>query len=169
MNLLTIDAVNALERKEFVTRFGGVFEHSPWVAEAAVEKRPFNDRCDLHAKMIEALRKAGRGSQVSLIGAHPDLGELVAKLTEASKREQASAGMNDIGPEQLALFHRKNAAYRERFGFPFVICARLNNPDTILNALDRRISNDRETEVDAALEEIAKIASLRLADLVEAP
>jgi len=101
-----------------------------------------------------------------MIRAHPDLVGRAA-LTAESAREQAGAGLNQLSPEEIALFQRHNAAYREKFGFPFVICARLNKKEAILAGFERRLPHSREQEIQAALEEIFKIAELRLRDLAQ--
>jgi len=157
--------LNAMDREEF-TRFAGpVFEHSPWVAERSCDRRPFATREQLHAAMCETVRNASQDEQLALIRAHPDLvGRAV--LTSASKAEQASAGLGDLTPDEEALFERCNRAYRERFGFPFVICARLNKKDAILAAFPGRLRHSPEKEIETALEEIYKIADLRLRDLI---
>jgi len=157
--------LNALDREEFTHLVGPVFEHSPWVAERSWAARPFATREQLHAALCETVRRASAAEQLSLIRAHPDLvGRAI--LTRASQAEQASAGLGDLTPDEVALFERSNRAYRERFGFPFVICARLNKKDAILAAFPGRLRHSPEKEIETALEEIYKIADLRLRDLV---
>ena len=115
------------------------------------------------------MEQAGETRQVQLIQAHPDLvgrAALAGTLTPESNREQASAGLGQLTPEEIALFQNNNQAYREKFGFPFVICARLNKKEAILKGFETRLKNNREQEIKAALEEIGKIARLRLLDLV---
>jgi OHCU decarboxylase len=152
----------------FVDRYGSLFEHSPWVAERAWEKRPFADREDLLAKLTSAMHEAPREQQLTLIRAHPDLAGRAAiegTLTDDSTREQASAGLDRLTPDEHEAFTRTNAAYRERFGFPFVVCAREHDKASILATAEARLQNEPETEVHNALGEIAKIARLRLEDL----
>jgi len=108
------------------------------------------------------------GKQLALIRAHPDLvgrATLAGTLTRESTGEQASAGLNALSPAEIALFQKQNAAYREKFGFPFVICARLNKKEAILAGFEHRLKNSPEQEIPAALGEIFKIAELRLRDL----
>jgi len=162
-----IDTVNALDRPSFVRRFGGLFEHSPWVAEQAWDARPFSDRVGLHRAMVDVVDRAPRERQLELIRAHPDLAgkaAIAGELTDDSRREQASAGLDRLTPEEYERFTRTNTAYRERFGFPFVICAREHTKDSILEAARERLGNDEDQEVRVALSEIAKIAWLRLED-----
>jgi 2-oxo-4-hydroxy-4-carboxy-5-ureidoimidazoline decarboxylase len=149
---------------------GPVFEHSPWIAEAAWAQRPFTTIEQLHAALCAVVRAATEAQKLALIRAHPDLvGRLAqaGQLTRESAHEQASAGLDHLTAEEVALFQRNNAAYQARFGFPFVICARLNRKAAILSGFQARLRNSAEQEVAAALEEIYKIAELRLRDLVK--
>jgi OHCU decarboxylase len=119
--------------------------------------------------MCAVVRQSGEDRQLALIRAHPDLvgrAALAGTLTKESTGEQASAGLNRLTPEEVALFQRQNAAYQEKFGFPFVICARLNKKEAILAGFERRLKNSRAEEMKTALEEIFKIAELRLKDLI---
>jgi 2-oxo-4-hydroxy-4-carboxy-5-ureidoimidazoline decarboxylase len=160
-----MSSVDAPDRESFVARFGGVFEHSPWVAEAAWERRPFDSVDDLHAELCAAMRAAPRDRQLDLIRAHPDLAgkaAIAGTLTDDSRREQAAAGLDRLTPAEHAAFTRGNEAYRERFGLPFVICAREHTTESILAAMEERLAHTEEDEVATALDEIAKIARLRL-------
>ncbi len=162
--------LNRLERERFVDEVGGAWEASPWVAATAWDRRPFGSVEALHAAMTAAVREADGDRQLALIRAHPDLAGRAAaegRLTAASTREQAAAGLGALSPADLARFGHLNAAYRARFGFPFVVCARDHTAATILDAFEQRLGHDREREVRVALEEIARIARLRLVDLVE--
>jgi OHCU decarboxylase len=162
---------NAMDdRDTFVERYGPVFEHSPWVAEAAWEHGPFADREALAHGLEQAMYAAPRDRQLALIRAHPDLAGRAAvegTLTASSQREQAAAGLDRLTPDEYETFRRTNAAYRERFGFPFVVCVREHTIPTILDAFARRLGHTSERELDTALEEVAKIASLRLHDRLE--
>ena len=158
--------LNAMDRVEFVRVVGPVFEHSPWVAARTEAQRPFSTREALHAALVATVAKAGEDEKICLIRAHPDLiGD--AELTAASQSEQASAGLRDASPEEANQFREFNRKYRERFGFPFVICARLNKKEAITRAFPIRLRNTREQEMETALQEISKIAELRLQDLVQ--
>lgn len=166
----TLVELNALDRAAFTAALGHLFEHSPWVAEAAWGRRPFRDATHLHAELGAAMRGAARERQWALIRAHPDLAGRLAQqrqLTAESTREQASAGLDRLGDAELAEFQRLNDAYRAKFGFPFVICARLNAKDAIVAAMRRRLEHGAEEETQTALAEIEKIAKLRLDDLVK--
>jgi OHCU decarboxylase len=163
----SIPELNRVSREEFVRWVGPVFEHSPWIATVAADKRPFADLDALHRQLCQIVRDAPEGEQIALIQAHPDLVRR-GVLTAESIREQASAGLDKLVPEQQSAIQSQNQAYRGKFEFPFVICARLNSKDSILDALARRLTNSREQEIQTALEEIFKIAQLRLRDLCQA-
>ena len=164
--MLNLNQVNALERHEFTRVFASLFEHSPWIAARTSGKRPFDDRANFLAALCDTIMKANDEEKLCLIGAHPDLvGNAV--LTAESDREQTSAGLVDLSPEERVQFQNSNSLYRERFGFPFVICARLNKKEAILQAFPRRLENSTAEEMDTALKEIFKIAELRLKDMVE--
>jgi 2-oxo-4-hydroxy-4-carboxy-5-ureidoimidazoline decarboxylase len=161
--------LNTSDRATFTAALGHLFEHSPWIAEETWPKRPFHDATELHEKLCATMREAPRLRQLALINAHPDLAGRLAqqnKLTTDSTREQASAGLNRLTDEEFAEFQRLNTAYRERFGFPFIICARLNAKEAILGAMRTRLANSPEEEFQTALGEIEKIAHLRLEDFL---
>ena len=139
-----------------------LFEHSPWV-ELRADSRPSSG--DRHADLMAVVRDAAPEEQLALIRAHPELAGKAAvdgALTEASAAEQASAGLDRLTPEEFDRFHALNAAYREKFGFPFIICVRLTDKAGILAAMERRLANDRDTEIAIALAEIGEIVRLRL-------
>jgi 2-oxo-4-hydroxy-4-carboxy-5-ureidoimidazoline decarboxylase len=162
---MDMSTVNALEPSEFVRVIGPVFEHSPWIAESVVRRRPFGSVEVLWQAMCDVVRQAMPVRQLALICAHPDLvGRAV--LTAESQGEQAAAGLMDLSPREAELFARYNTQYKARFGFPFVICARLNKKDAILAAFPMRLANTTGQERATALEEIYKIARLRLDDLI---
>ena len=163
--MLKLAELNALEREEFTRRLGSLFEHSPWVAARTCAQRPFASRAELHEALCATVRAAREEEKLGLICAHPDLvGRAV--LTSESQAEQMSAGLGGLSAHDIAQFEEYNRIYRERFGFPFVICARLNKRDAILRAFPERLVHSREKEIKTALAEIYKIADLRLRDLV---
>jgi OHCU decarboxylase len=147
-----------------VARYGAIFEASPWVARAAYAEGPFADVDALHAAMVAAVRAAPREQQLALIRAHPELAAPIA-LSDASEREQASAGLDRLGDDEAERWRALNARYRERFGFPLVVCVREHTKDSILAWGEARLGHDRDEEVEIALGEIAKIARLRLEEL----
>ena len=161
----TMASLNGLSHEEFGRACGPVFESSPWIAAETAAQRPFADFDALLRALCGRVRSAAPERQLALICAHPDLvGRMT--LTAESQREQASAGLTALTPEEIELFRARNESYRNRFGFPFVICARLNKKEAILAAFDQRLPHSREEEIEAALEEIFKIAALRLRDIV---
>lgn len=167
--MLAMHDINALDDEQFTARLGPLFEGSPWIAAATAHARPLADRAALHAALLATVAAAGEQRQVALIRAHPDLAGRAAvarELTAESAREQASAGLDRLTPAEFERFTRLNAAYRERFGFPFVICVREHDTHGILAQFEARIANDRAAEIATALREIGKIAWLRLLDLV---
>jgi 2-oxo-4-hydroxy-4-carboxy-5-ureidoimidazoline decarboxylase len=167
----TLSEINALPLDQFVQFIGPVFEHSPWIAEATWSKRPFADLESLHRSLCQTVAGSAESKRLALIRAHPDLVGRAARegtLTPSSQAEQAGAGLDRLAPEEIALFQKLNAAYHERFEFPFVICARLNKKKAILNGFRTRLENSREREMETALAEISKIAYFRLKDIVKA-
>jgi OHCU decarboxylase len=166
----TMAELNALGVEDFVRVIGSVFEHSPWIAREASGQRPFAGTHEILDALCDTVRNASDDQKLALIRAHPDLvsrAALAGTLTLASTAEQAAAGLNKLTPEEMALFQKQNEAYRRKFGFPFVICARLNKKEAILGGFSQRLQNSGEQEIQAALQEIFKIASLRLQDLIE--
>jgi OHCU decarboxylase len=152
----------------FVARYGAVFERSAWVARAAWRVAPFASIEALHAAMVRAVDDAPREQQIELIRAHPELAGREAaagELTDASTREQASAGLDRLTAAELERWSALNADYRERFGFPLVVCVREHSKDSILAWAQERLAHDPEQEVEIALQEIAKIARLRLVEI----
>ena len=166
----SLQNLNAMDEEKFVATIGHVFEHSPWIAQRTYAKRPFDSVASLHEKLVETVRASGEDEKLALIRAHPDLVGKMARagaLTRESTGEQRAARLTALSPDEVQQFDRYNAQYRERFGFPFVICARENKKDAILTAFPERLRNTREQEIDAALAEIYKIARLRLSDAIE--
>jgi OHCU decarboxylase len=166
---ISINELNGLGQTDFVRLIGPVFEHSPWIAEQTFVHRPFADFAALHRRLCETVKASGEEKQLALIRAHPDLvGKLAlaGQLTPESTGEQASAGLDKLSAEEVALFQHQNTAYKNKFGFPFVICARLNKKEAIIHGFEARLKNSREQEIRTALEEIFKIAELRLRDLI---
>ena len=167
----TIDEINALDRAAFVARLGFLFEGSPWIADETWPTRPFADRRALHAALVQTMRAAARDRQLALIRAHPDLvgrAALAGTLTRESTGEQRAAGLDPgaLTTAEIAAFADANDRYKARFSFPFVICARENKKESILTGFATRLDHDREEEIATALDEIAKIAWYRLADVV---
>jgi OHCU decarboxylase len=153
----------------FVERYGGVYEHSPWVAEQSFAALPeHSGAAELAAAFAACVDRADAETRLALIRAHPDLAGRAAvrgELTEDSTGEQASAGINQCTPEEFRRFQDFNDRYRKKFGFPFVMAVRNSNRHEILAAFERRLRNDREQEFAQAIHEIHKIARMRLETL----
>ncbi|WP_334184501.1 2-oxo-4-hydroxy-4-carboxy-5-ureidoimidazoline decarboxylase [Novosphingobium sp.] len=142
-----------------------LFEYSPWVEERADARASSGDRL---ADLLAVMQEASAEEQLALFRAHPELAGKAAidrTLTDASAAEQASAGLDRLTPQEFERFHALNAAYRDRFGFPFIVCVRLTDKAGILAAMERRLDNGRDAEVAAALEQIGEIVRLRLEDM----
>jgi 2-oxo-4-hydroxy-4-carboxy-5-ureidoimidazoline decarboxylase len=165
---------SAMDRETFVATFGRVFEHSPWIAEAAFERglpADADSAAGLHRALCAVLRAAPVAKQRALIEAHPDLaGRLsgAARLTADSTQEQAGAGLDRLSDDERARFAALNAAYRGRFGFPFVMAIKGRTKHEVLRAFERRLGNDAALEHSTAVAEIEQIALLRLLDLLPA-
>jgi 2-oxo-4-hydroxy-4-carboxy-5-ureidoimidazoline decarboxylase len=168
---LTLSGLNGLSASSFVAALGEVFEHAPWVAEAAAHSRPHPTVAALHQAMMQAVRAAPAERQRAFITGHPELGSRVkrAELTGHSQAEQGSLGLDRLSAEEFDRFCRLNAAYREKFGFPFIICVRRHTRDSILREFERRLGHDAETERERALAEIGLITRLRLVAKVDGP
>jgi 2-oxo-4-hydroxy-4-carboxy-5-ureidoimidazoline decarboxylase len=165
---LTLQEINALDQDDFIKELSMLFEGPPWIVAQAWHARPFTSLGHLHQALCAVMYKAPVEQQVALLRAHPDLvgrAALAGTLTPASTSEQATAGLDRLSPGEIAAFSRLNQAYRDRFGFPFVICARENKKDSILAGFDARLHNSREQEIEIALGEVAKICYFRLSDL----
>lgn len=165
MSELTIEELNRAERETFVDLLGGVYETSPWVAERAAADRPFSSVDDVHGAMRHVVEAASRARQLELLRAHPDLGERT-EMTEESRAEQASAGLDQLSPDQYAAFQRLNDTYRERFGFPFIMAVKDESPDAIQDAMEARVDHADSEEFRTALDEVHTIARFRLEALL---
>lgn len=161
-----------MTKARFVERFGGVFEHSPWIAERAwaLELGPAHDTAvGVHSALARMFRTATEAERLGVLTAHPDLAGKLAqarRLTEASTAEQASAGLDALTDAERAAFQQLNADYVAKFGFPFIIAVRDNTKATILDAFRRRLANDRATEFATACAQVERIAELRLREML---
>jgi 2-oxo-4-hydroxy-4-carboxy-5-ureidoimidazoline decarboxylase len=165
----TLADLNAAGQGDFVAALGKVFEHSPWIAEQAAARRPFAGVRPLFAAMIEAVDRAPPERRLALIKAHPDLADRTqraAGLTAESTSEQNSVGLDRLSDAEYEAFERVNNAYRAKFGFPYIVCVRRHTRDSILRDFERRLPNDAKSETLVSIAEIARIAALRLDQLV---
>ena len=167
---MTLDELNALTDVDFETALGGVFEHSPWVAQRVCAQRPFASREALHAAMCATVAAAGEDAQLRLIRAHPQLAGKAAirgELTAASTSEQSGAGLGQCSPDEFARINALNDAYQDRFGFPFILAVRGHDRASIIASMAVRLERDRDSEIAEALRQIERIAALRLADMIQ--
>ena len=165
--MMTIADVNALTPADFIARFGDVAEHSPWVAREACAQRPFAARDAMVEAFAAAIRSANRDAQMALIRAHPDLATR-ARLTEDSSREQAGAGLGALSEDEFARFTSLNAAYKDRFGFPFIFAVKGATKQMILAAFEERVPHSPEVEFATAIAQICRIFRFRIEDRVAA-
>lgn len=168
--MTTLDALNAATRERFVADLGGLFEHSPWVAERAADERPFASVDALHGAFVTAVVSAPRAAQLELIRAHPELAGREASagtLTESSTSEQSRLGFDRLERSELEHMNRLNRAYRERFGFPCIVAlAKHATRASVQAEMQRRLENDEDTEIRNALGEIAAITRARLSKMI---
>src|SRR5580692_2953003 len=171
MDQISLDTLNAADRKTFIAAIGEVMELAPWVAEETFAKRPFASIAALYQAMTDAVRNAPPERRQALINGHPDLAGKAARqgnLTADSTAEQAAAGLDKLSEQEFADFHRLNDAYRKKFAMPFIVCVRRHGKQSILREFGRRLNNDAAAEQKTALGEIFRIAALRLDQRVKA-
>ncbi len=182
------EATSLTDRAAFITQYGGIYEHSAWIAERAFDEghlpafliepgrshlkelRSAEEASALAATLAITLSKSSDTEKLALILAHPDLvgnAALAGKLTDESNAEQSSAGLDKCTADELARFQSANAEYKERFGFPFIMAVRGADRQSILSAFEKRLTNDKQVEFDTAMVEINKIALLRLEALIK--
>ncbi len=165
---MTLHQLNALNQAQFTETLAAIFEHSPWVASGAWPSRPFAAVTELHAAMCAVVAAADSSQQLNLIRAHPQLASKAAirgELTDASNQEQGGAGLRDCTPAEFAQLNGLNDTYQQRFGFPFILAVRGHTRASIIEQLQARVGNAHEIEFAAALQQIERIAELRLADV----
>ena len=166
-----LEEANGLGEREFVTRFGGVFEHSPWVAQRAWKKRPFRSADALHEAMMEAVVQANNDERLALVRAHPELAGAEAKegaLTAHSSSEQGRLGFLRLTSDELQEMAQLNRRYRERHGFPCIVALRLHaTRASVVAEMKQRLGNDSSLEMKTALEQIAHITRGRLARILD--
>ena len=165
-----IDDINNCGQARFIELLGAVYEHSPWVPEQVYPQRPFGSRDELYQAMVDAVGRAPDDKRRALLCSHPELAGREAAtgtLTDASRREQAGAGLDQCSADELRRLQTLNRAYRERFGFPFIIAVTGLDRHQILAALERRLGNDAAQEFDTALGEVDKIARIRIDKLID--
>ena len=172
MSTLSLADLNAAKKANFVKALGAIYEHSSWVPDAVVDHRPFATLAALHEAMKVTVSGASDAKKRALLTAHPDLAGKAARagtMTADSKNEQGSVGLDRLNDQEYAIFHRLNDAYRTKFGIPFIVCVRRHTKDSIFRQFETRLAHDTAAEFEAALDEIYRIAALRLDQHVAAP
>jgi 2-oxo-4-hydroxy-4-carboxy-5-ureidoimidazoline decarboxylase len=170
--MFQIDYLNTCPADAFIAALGEIFEHSPWVAEAVAARRPFPTVASLHDAMLAAVNAAPAARKLAFLQAHPELGSKLGwtpVLTEASREEQGNLGLDRLSDEEFERFNQINRLYREKFGFPFIICVGRHTCDSILRQFERRVQNEKDAEFANAINEIGLITRLRLVAAVDGP
>lgn len=163
--MYSLTDLNQMDQAMFTNGLGTVFEETPAIAHHAWLHRPFDSVAHLHRVMVDIVRSLPPADQLALINAHPALGSR-AKMADASVQEQASVGLNQLSPAEYNEIQQLNQTYQEKFGMPFIIAVKHHTKASIFDAFRERLSHDRDTEVNQALEEIGAIARFRLDDLI---
>ncbi|XP_045162265.1 2-oxo-4-hydroxy-4-carboxy-5-ureidoimidazoline decarboxylase-like isoform X2 [Mercenaria mercenaria] len=165
-----ISEVNSLAYDDFIAIFGNVVEHCALCAAVVWGDRPFRNYGEMQSKFNEFIEQLPLSGKSGVLRLYPDLAGKLAQsnsLTSESTREHASAGLDKMTEEEREKMSKLNTKYREKFGFPFVICARENKKEAILFGLERRLNNSVEVEANTGTNEVKKICNLRLKDLVD--
>jgi 2-oxo-4-hydroxy-4-carboxy-5-ureidoimidazoline decarboxylase len=168
---MTLAELNGADRATFVAALGGVFEHSPWVAEGAYAARPFARVEDLHRAMVDVVQRAAPARQLALIRAHPELAGKAAirrELTSASNAEQSGAGLTECSPEEYAKLQALNARYNAKFGFPFILAVKGYDRTGVIAEFERRVERTPDEEHEESLRQVGRIAGFRLDALLNA-
>jgi 2-oxo-4-hydroxy-4-carboxy-5-ureidoimidazoline decarboxylase len=161
---LSIDELNKMNADQFVRKLGSIFENSPWIAVRTYSKKPFQSQTHLYETMVEIVQNAGEYMQLELLRAHPDLGTKI-KLSSASTREQAGAGLNQLSEAEYKQFVHLNTLYLKKFHFPFIMAVKGQSKQSILEAMKKRLNSTYRMEYETALWEVYKIALFRLDDI----
>lgn len=163
---LDITNLNQMSQSEFTAALAEIWENTPHIARQSWQRKPFKDKDDLYQDMVALVNNMSEPEQLALIKAHPDLGSK-AKMAQASVQEQSGVGLDRLSESEYQRFQTLNKAYKDKFGFPFIVAVKYHTKDTILEAFENRLQNNQEQEKDEALREISKIAKLRLESLID--
>lgn len=162
---LTITQLNQMSRSEFTAALGEIWENTPEIARKTWQDKPFKDKNDLYQAMVALVKNMSESEQIALIKAHPDLGSK-AKMAQASVEEQSGIGLDRLSESEYQRFQTLNQAYKDKFGFPFIVAVKYHTKESVLEAFETRLQNNQEQEKDEALTEISKIAKLRLESII---
>ena len=162
----SIDTFNKLNKSEFLSIFGNVFEKSEWIAEKCYDSKPYNNVQELVNKMMEVFENSIKEKHLEILNSHPDLA-VKKKLTKESENEQANANLNQCTNEEFEEFNKLNEKYKKKFGFPFIIAVKGKNKNEILNIFRQRITNNINLEFEEAKKQVKKIATFRLSEIIK--
>ena len=162
----SIDTFNKLNKSEFLSTFGNVFEKTEWIAEKCYDSKPYNNVQELVNKMMEVFENSIKEKHLEILNSHPDLA-VKKKLTKESENEQANANLNQCTNEEFEEFNRLNEKYKKKFGFPFIIAVKGKNKNEILNIFRQRITNNINLEFEEAKKQVKKIATFRLSEIIK--
>ena len=162
----SIDTFNKLNKSEFLSIFGNVFEKTEWIAEKCYNSKPFNNVQELVNKMMETFENSIKEKHLEILNSHPDLA-VKKKLTRESENEQANANLNQCTNEEFEEFNRLNEKYKKKFGFPFIIAVKGKNKNEILKIFRQRITNNINLEFEEAKKQVKKIATFRLSEIIK--
>tara|TARA_Y100001960_G_scaffold93601_1_gene100843 strand:+ start:41 stop:535 length:495 start_codon:yes stop_codon:yes gene_type:complete len=162
----SIDTFNKLNKSEFLSTFGNVFEKTEWIAEKCYDSKPYNNVQELVNKMMEVFENSIKEKHLEILNSHPDLA-VKKKLTKESENEQANANLNQCTNEEYEEFNKLNEKYKKKFGFPFIIAVKGKNKDEILNSFRQRITNNINLEFEEAKKQVKKIATFRLSEIIK--
>ena len=162
----SIDKVNKLNKSDFISIFGNVFEKTEWIAQKSYDSKPYKNFEELFSKMVEIFENSNKESHIKILNAHPDLA-VERKLTDDSKNEQKNASLNQCTNEEFVEFKKLNEEYKKKFGFPFIIAVKGNNKEEILNSFRQRITNNINLEFEEAKKQVKKIANFRLSEIIK--
>ena len=162
----SVNKVNNLNKSDFISIFGNVFEKSEWIAAQAYVLKPFNNFEELFSKMIEIFENSKKENHLKILNAHPNL-VIEKKLTDDSKKEQNSANLNQCSEEEFKEFKDLNQKYKKKFGFPFIISVKGKNRQEILVNFRKRIINTIDLELEEAKQQVKKIATFRLREIIK--
>ena len=162
----SIDIFNKLNKSEFLSTFGNVFERTEWIAEKCYDSKPYNNVQELVNKMMEIFENSIKEKHLKILNSHPDLA-VKKKLTKESENEQANANLNQCTNEEFEEFNKLNEKYKKKFGFPFIIAVKGKNKNEILNIFRQRITNNINLEFEEAKKQVKKIATFRLSEIIK--
>ena len=162
----SIDTFNKLNKSEFLSTFGNVFEKTEWIAEKCYDSKPYNNVQELVNKMMEVFENSIKEKHLKILNSHPDL-TVKTKLTKESENEQANANLNQCTNEEFEEFNKLNEKYKKKFGFPFIIAVKGKNKNEILNIFRQRITNNINLEFEEAKKQVKKIATFRLSEIIK--